>query len=237
MLNNWVALIITFALALGWLRLNDYFAHRGWISGPLSRKIIHMGTGPLFVLCWLLFRDTPEARYLAALVPLAITVQFALVGFGIMKDQSAVDAMSRHGDRREILRGPLYYGIAFVALTIFFWKDSPIGIIALMLLCGGDGLADVLGKRINSRALPWSKRKSWAGTVSMFIGGWVFALVVIAAYLAAGVFPGQFSDYLLPVTAIALVGTATESLPYSDIDNLTVPGIAVLFGYFLLPGK
>jgi phytol kinase len=235
MLNPIVATVITLALSLIWLRLNDMLANRGVISGPLSRKIIHMGTGPLFVICWLLYRDVPSARYLAAIVPLGITVQFALVGLGIMKDQSAVDAMTRRGDPREILRGPLFYGIVFVVLTIAFWKDSPIGIVALMLLCGGDGLADVIGKRLNSGPLPWSPRKSWAGTVSMFVGGWAFAVAVLAIYIAAGVFHGPLSAYLLPVTIIALAGTIMESLPISDVDNLTVPALAVAMGFFVLP--
>jgi len=54
--------------------------------------------------------------------------------------------MSRNGDRREILRGPLYYGIIFVVMTLVFWKDSPIGMVAVMLMCGGDGLADIMGR-------------------------------------------------------------------------------------------
>ena len=97
-----------------------------------------------------------SSRWLAALVPLLITVQFFLVGTGILKDAAAVEAMSRTGDRREILRGPLYYGIAFVVLTLVYWRDSPLGIVALMVLCGGDGLADVIGKRLGKARLPWS---------------------------------------------------------------------------------
>ena len=76
-----VATAVTFALALGWLRLMDALAARGLIESRASRKIIHIGTGPLFVLCWLLFSPAPTARFMAALVPLAITVQFALVGY------------------------------------------------------------------------------------------------------------------------------------------------------------
>jgi len=185
--NNYIALVITFALALAWLRLNDFVAHKGWISGPVSRKIIHMGTGPIFVLCWLLFNNHPLARYLAALVPLAITLQFILVGVGVIKDQAAVDAMSRTGNRKEILRGPLYYGIAFVVLTIFFWKDNPIGIVALMSLCGGDGLADIIGKRFGgNNKLSWSKKKTLAGSLGMLAGGWVFSVVVLGLSLAGG---------------------------------------------------
>ncbi|MBI3167593.1 MAG: phosphatidate cytidylyltransferase, partial [Chloroflexi bacterium] len=164
-MNNYIALALTFAIALGFLRLMDFFAHRGWIESKLSRKLIHIGTGPIFVLCWFLFDDVPSARWLAALVPFAITAQFALIGFGVIKDKASVDAMSRTGDPKEILRGPLYYGIMFVVLTLVYWKDSPIGIIALMMMCGGDGIADIFGRRIPSPKLPWSKEKSVAGMV------------------------------------------------------------------------
>ena len=137
--NNILALIITFLVALAWLRINDYLAHHGWIESRLSRKFIHIGTGPFFVLCWLLFNSNPINKYLAALVPLAFTIQFLLIGIGVIKDEASVKAMSRSGDRREILRGPLYYGIIFVILTIAYWKYTPIGIVGLMLMCGGDG--------------------------------------------------------------------------------------------------
>jgi phytol kinase len=99
--NNYIALIITFVLSLAFLRLMDFIAHRGWMDSKLSRKVIHIGTGPLFVLCWLMFNDAPEARWLAALVPFSITVQFALIGLGAMKDEASVKAMSRTGDQKK----------------------------------------------------------------------------------------------------------------------------------------
>jgi len=231
--NNFLALGITFASALIWLRLNDFAAHRGWIDSHLSRKIIHMGTGPIFVLCWLLFNDAPSARYLAALVPLTITAQFALVGLGIMKDEAAVQAMSRTGDRREILRGPLFYGIVFVVLTLIYWKDSPIGMVGLMLMCGGDGLADVFGRRWGQTKLPWTSEKSWIGSLGMLLGGWVFAAFILWVYVESGVFAAPFNIYLIPLTIIALVGTLVESLPIKDVDNITVTLAAVILGQIL----
>jgi phytol kinase len=231
--QNIIALIITFSASLIWLRANDFAAHRGWISSQLSRKIIHMGTGPIYVLCWLLFTDVNYARYLAALVPLLITVQFFLVGIGVISDDAAVQAMSRTGDRREILRGPLYYGIIFVLLTIIFWLDSPIGIVALMLMCGGDGLADIFGRKFGHRKLPWNPGKSWAGSLGMLIGGWLFALIIVGIYVTNGIFVDAMTDYLLAITLIALVGTMVESLPVRDTDNITVTVSAVILGYFL----
>ena len=103
-IQNIIALIITFAAALIFLRIMDFTAQKGWVGSRTSRKLIHIGTGPIFVICWLLFNDAGYTRWLAALVPLSITIQFALVGLGIMKDEGAVQGMSRTGDPREILR-------------------------------------------------------------------------------------------------------------------------------------
>ena len=232
-MNNIIATTITFVIALGFLRLMDFLAQRGWIESRLSRKLIHIGTGPVFVLCWLMFREGPEARWLAALVPLMIVVQFALVGLGFIKDEAAVQAMSRTGNPREILRGPLFYGIVFVVLTTLFWKDSPIGITALMMMCGGDGLADVLGRRIPSPRLPWSHDKSVAGSLSVFTGGWALSGIILFIYVAAGVFAGPFHRFLLPLTIIAAIGTLVESLPYRDVDNITLTLASVLVGYLV----
>jgi phytol kinase len=231
--NNFFATIITFAVALLWLRINDYAAHRGWMSSHLSRKIIHIGTGPFFVACWLLFNEAGISRYLAALVPLAITVQFALVGTGVIRDESAVRAMSRSGDRREILKGPLFYGVLFVILTIVYWKDSPIGMTALMLMCGGDGLADIVGRKFGEVKLPWNTKKSVAGTLGMFFGGWFLAGAILFLFINQGIFPGTFTDYLFPLTVIALAGAIIESLPLRDIDNITVSITAVILGHLL----
>jgi phytol kinase len=232
-MNPYLATVLTFAIAIVFLRLMDYFAHRGWIESKLSRKFIHIGTGPIFVLCWLMFPDVSFARYLAALVPLLITIQFALVGTGIMKDDAAVEAMTRTGNPKEILRGPLFYGVMFVAMTILYWKDSPIGITALMLMCGGDGIADIVGRRINSPKLPWSLEKSVAGSLSVFAGGALLTALILFIYVSAGIFAMPFTSYLLPITWIALGGMLIESLPFKDIDNITLTLISALIGHFV----
>jgi phytol kinase len=231
--NNFVAMVITLILALGWLRIVDWIAHRGWVTSKTSRKIIHITTGPLFVLCWLLFNERWEARWLAALVPLGITLQFILVGVGAMHDDAAVKAMSRTGDRREILRGPLYYGLVFVIFTLVFWKESPVGIVALMMMCGGDGLADVIGRKAPLGHLPWSKEKSYGGSLAVLIGGFLMSLIVIWIFVLAGIFPGPTTRYLPGIILIAIVGTVIESLPFHDIDNITVSLASVLVGLFV----
>lgn len=235
MLNSdWLALVISFVVSIIWLRINDYAAHKGWISSRLSRKIIHIGTGPLFVVCWLLFPNTQVSRYLAALVPLVITIQFFLVGVGVIKDQSAVDAMTREGNPREILRGPLFYGIVFVVVTVFLWYDTPLGIIALMLMCGGDGLAEILGTRYGRSHIPWNPEKTWIGSLGMFIGGFLLSTATLAIYDAFNIYSYALLTMIPAVALIAFVGTIVETLPLKDIDNITVTLAAIAVGYFLL---
>lgn len=231
-----VATVITLAAALLWLRLIDALAQRGLIEPRLSRKIIHIGTGPLFVLCWNLFSAAAWARWAAALVPLAITAQFVAVGLGWLKDEAAVQAMTRTGDAREILRGPVYYGLVFVICTLVFWRTSPVGLLALMLMCGGDGLADIVGRRLGTAKLPFNHEKSWAGSAGMLVGSFVFAYSFVVLFNALGHFTPRLDlgAAALGVALISLAATAVEALPFHDIDNITVTAVAVALGLWLL---
>lgn len=230
-----VAMVITLAVALIFLRSMDMLAHRGLMDQRLSRKIIHIGTGPLFIGCLNLFSDQWHAPYFAAAVPMLITVQFFAVGMGLIDDPAAVKALSRSGDRREILRGPLYYGIIFVICTIVFWRHSPLGVLALMVMCGGDGLADVVGRRLGAVKLPFNANKSYAGSGAMFLGSFVFGFGFLAFYNALGNFDPMLSLTATAVSVgiISLVATLVESLPFHDIDNVTITVTALILGVFL----
>jgi phytol kinase len=230
-MNPYFATLLTFIIALTFLRLMDFLAQRGLIESRLSRKLIHIGTGPIFVLCWLMYPNVQISRWLAALVPLVITAQFVLVGTGLIKDDAAMKAMSRTGDRREILRGPLFYGIVFIAITLIYWKDSLIGIPALMMMCGGDGIADIVGRRVNSPKLLWSPEKSVAGSLSVLVGGWLLTIFIFGIYIGMGAFSGPITRFLLPVTLIALGAMFVESLPFKDIDNFTIALASILVGH------
>jgi phytol kinase len=104
---------------------------------------------------------------------------------------------------------------------------------ALMLMCGGDGIADLVGRRVKSPKLPWSRQKSVAGSLAVFFGGFVLAAFVLGIYVLAGVFPGPFTGYLIPLLLIALGGMLVESLPFPDVDNITVTAIAALIGHLV----
>jgi phytol kinase len=101
------------------------------------------------------------------------------------------------------------------------------------MLCGGDGIADIVGRRVRSAKLPWSPEKSVAGSLSVFAGGWLMTIFVFSVYVWFGAFSGPVSLYLLPVTWIALGAALVESLSFKDIDNITVTVTSLLIGHLV----
>ncbi|MEM9136780.1 MAG: phosphatidate cytidylyltransferase [Cyanobacteria bacterium P01_F01_bin.42] len=236
LIQDLIATGVTLIGAIAWLRLWDAIAAKRWISSTLSRKIIHITTGPLFVLCWPLFSPSPWARVGAALVPLLISIQFLAVGLGWLHDPDAVQALTRTGDRSEILKGPLLYGLIFVVCTLVFWRTSPVGILGLMVVCGGDGFADIVGRRFGTVKLPWNRDKSWAGSAAMFAGAWLIAAVMLLGFSALGFFSVLPTPPLnwLWLTLIVLTATIIESFPIRDWDNLTIAMTSIGLGLVLL---
>ena len=41
---------------------------------------------------------------------------------------------------RELLRGPLYYVLVLLFSVLVFWRESPIGVVSLSMMSGGDGI-------------------------------------------------------------------------------------------------
>ena len=146
--------------------------------------------------------------------------------------------MTRQGKPAEILRGPLYYGLAAVVCTLL-WRSSPAGILALMVLCGGDGLADIVGRRWGARKLPFSPDKSWVGSGAMFLGSLSFSLAMLWWFERLGYFDVAPAGMAIGGTAarvgaIALTATLVEALPFKDIDNLSLTAVSLGLGFLLL---
>ena len=123
--------------------------------------------------------------------------------------------------------------MVFVVATLLFWLNSPIGIVILMILCGGDGLADIIGRRFGAAKLPWNPRKSWAGSAAMFLGGFGFALAYLVLFSRLGVFDLSIAGSLLPLAVICLAATVVEAVSGQDMDNLTVTFTALGVAWLL----
>jgi len=224
--------------SLLWVYMFRELTRRQMFDQKLSRKLVHITSGTLFILSWVLYSPAPYARYLAASVPLINGIRLVTLGTGLVRDDNAVNSISREGNPRELLGGPLYYVFAMSAVTAMFWRESAIGIAALSLMCGGDGLADIVGRRYGGKhKLPWNKSKTWAGSIAMFIGGVIFTVGFTFIFQHFGYMNVQDPIGMVRgVAIVSLIATIVESLPINKLidDNISVPIGAILAGLFFL---
>ena len=176
----------------------------------LSRKIVHIGTGPVLPLAWVLQVPASIA------VPCAVVV--TLIAF-INHRWNLLPAVEDVGRNSY---GTVAYGFAICLLLILFWADNPAAACAgVLVMAFGDGLAGLIGRSV--RSPNWTlldQRKSIVGTTTMAITS---AVVLLALVLIT---QSQLTPLRLLVVCTLAVGL--EQLSLWGIDNLTVPlGVAL----------
>ncbi len=183
----------------------------------LSRKVVHIGTGPVIPICWYLAIPTQLATYLAFLVTIGLIInhRFRLV--------PAVEDVQRQ------TYGTIAYGVSITFLLALLWQSDPAAVSAgVLIMAFGDGFAGLIGRQVKSPSWKvFGQRKSIAGTLSMACIG-IIILVLIAKVSNASLDP-------LQIIAISGFAVALEQIGPWGIDNLTVP-IGVASAWTLMAG-
>ncbi|XVF75665.1 hypothetical protein PTKIN_Ptkin13bG0205100 [Pterospermum kingtungense] len=174
------ALVLTF----------DTLTEKELIQQSLSRKLVHILSGLLFAVSWPIFSNSLKARYFASLVPLVNCVRLVIHGLSLAgDDQGLIKSVTREGNPKELLRGPLYYVLVLILCALVFWRESPVGVISLAMMCGGDGVADIMGRKFGSSKIPYNQKKSWVGSISMFVFGFFISMGSVSGIHAFYMFP------------------------------------------------
>ncbi|XP_077220258.1 phytol kinase 1 VTE5 [Tasmannia lanceolata] len=220
-----------YSLVLGF----DLLTERKLIQQNLSRKLVHVLSGLLFMSAWPIFSTSPEARYFAALVPLFNCIRLLIYGLSLAKDEGMVKSVTREGNPGELLRGPLYYVLILMISALIFWRESPVGVVSLSMMSGGDGFADIMGRRFGTVKLPYNSQKSWVGSVSMFLFGFSISIGMLCYFSALGYLQFDWGQTAVKVAIISLVATFVESLPITEVldDNISVPLTTMLIAFLL----
>ncbi|GMN23648.1 hypothetical protein TIFTF001_000193 [Ficus carica] len=183
------------------------------------------------MLCWPLFSSGFRGALLAASVPGVNIIRMLLLGLGIWKDEATVKSMSRFGDYRELLKGPLYYATTITLASVIYWRTSPISVAAICNLCAGDGFADIVGRQFGNRKIPYNQNKSIAGSIAMASAGFLASVGYMWYFSSFGFLEARWGT-VLGFFIVSLASTLVESLPISTEldDNLTVPVTSMLVG-------
>ncbi|KAI4302291.1 hypothetical protein MLD38_038061 [Melastoma candidum] len=207
----------------------DNLTQRNLIQQSLSRKLVQILSGLLFMASSPIFSEATSARYFASFVPFVNCLRLLINGLSLATDEGWVKSVTCEGDRAELLRGPLYYVLILIFCAVVFWHDSPPGVILVAMMC----IADIVGRRFGSWKLPHNLRKSWAGSISVFLCGF---LISIGYFTGMGYFELDWSVSLGRVALISLLATAVESLPTNELvdDNISVPAVSIFLSLLTL---
>lgn len=222
-LQDFGAALLTGALGYIFVKGNTWLAEKGYLDPRDSRKIVHLLSAPLFILFWPIFSTADGARYFAAAVSFVNMARLYIAGSG--GDKSLAYAVSRSGNQNEALGGPFLYVVILFASILLFWRDSPVGIVALSAMAAGDGLADLIGRRYGkNNRWPFNPDKSIAGSAAFAVGGTLCATILLnlsSITLSSAVIPGTNPQLIL--AAIMLVSALLEVIPGPLDDNWVVP--------------
>ena len=195
-IGTWMLLVVSAAL----------ICRRRWPERrELSRKIVHIGTGPVIVLAWWL--EVPAS----IAVPAALGVTVITAVNHRLQLLPAVEDVDRNS------YGTVAYGLAISVLLILFWPDKAVAVCAgVLVMAFADGLAGLVGRGMNSPSWTiWQQRKSTAGTLTMAL---VSALVLLVLVLTS-----QSTMHPLRLIAVSALAVGLEQLSRWGLDNLSVP--------------
>lgn len=185
----------------------------------VTRKIVHIVSGPMFLSTWNLYDDN-NAIFWAAMVPILSSACLAI------RSDKFTNVLSRTGENNEIVKGPLIYTLMLSAVTVLFW-NNPAGMIGIIQLAIGDGFSDIIGRKFGKTAWYHNSDKSVEGSLGFLITSFIgSALLLNDKYDSIGV------NELIKVFIISLVCSLVETAPDMD-DNIWVP-LAGILGYDLL---
>ncbi len=191
-----------------------------------------------------------SSRILITIIPIPFLILFGLIGLKIipssnssnsnslLKNSSSssskifsyssllVSAISRSGSPSELLVGPFFYGLIQSFSAYYYYKDSPIGRIIIGILSWGDGFSDIFGRNFgSSNILPWNYKKSFAGSFSFILFGFLCSAGLIRIYQLFSYF-SLFSYFRL--FEIVCLCSFVESISGPNWDNLTIFATVVI---------
>ncbi len=182
----------------------------------LSRKIIHIGTGPVILLAELLNIPKNIAFFSAFFITIALGInyQFRLL--------PAIEDIERKSF------GTIAYGMSITLLLLIFWPNYSSSIsIGVLAMAFGDGLAGLIGRSITSpKWLVLGQTKSIAGTVTML------SVVAITTSIISSI--NNLEIESLEIIVISLIATFLEQISPWGIDNITVPIGVTCLGIWLI---
>jgi len=211
-INNVIVTICGILYVFSVVSIMDYAVKKGF-SQDLSRKIVHVAAGS-WLIFWPLYDQSDWTKYLNITPAFIWTVLLLIKGFTAGPNDQAVKTMTRTGERKELLQGPLYFSIVMNVMgTLFFY--TPLALTSMGLLGWGDGLAPVFGKKYGKHKYKFFTEKSVEGSIAFFTFGFLAAIIFQLLF---------FHNFELKIILIcSVLTTFIEAISPKNLDNVFIP--------------
>ena len=205
-MNNIIGLIVSYAYVFLIIGLAKLFEKK---SKEVSRKFIHIMVGNWWIIAMIFFDNVIYAS-----IPPAT---FVLLNYLSYK-KNIFSAMERDDNEEEGF-GTVYFALSLLILSVITFgilNKPELGLIPVLVMSYGDGLAAVIGQKIPSKKYKIKDtEKSVAGSTTMFI----ISLIAIAGYL----FYTGSNLWILEALVMSAIATVIEAVSIKGLDNITVP--------------
>lgn len=215
---NILGILVSVVFVFVTIGISGVLAKKNIMSNEGTRKFIHIGVANWWFIAMYFF----DKWQFAILVP----ALFVVVNYISYKKQ-VFSSMERSNENNS--PGTVYYAISLLILSFLTFREGSnpvIGLMGILVMGYGDGLAAVIGQtygRYKFQVLGASK--SLEGSLAMFISSFIVAIPILYFSSAPSI--------LLYAIIISLAATAIELFSIKGLDNLTVPLLTSLL-YFLL---
>lgn len=217
--HNALITLFTFIYVFSVPPLMDYLVTNHGLSRDISRKITHICAGSVIIFLPL-YQDGDWSQYLNITVFAVWTLLLVQKGLFAADDDQAVKTMTRTGDKKELLRGTLYFVIVAMICGSLYYKQFA-GVLAMAVLGWGDGLAPIIGVKYGKMKYRVLSDKSVEGSLA-FLAGSLFAGLFFVWLIVPGAFnPGK-------IIIIAVIATIIEGISPKEVDNLLIPATVIL---------
>ncbi|MGC8775524.1 MAG: diacylglycerol/polyprenol kinase family protein, partial [Chlorobaculum sp.] len=147
------------------------------------------------------------------------TVLLIQKGLFAADDDQAVKTMTRTGDKRELLKGTLYFVVVAMICGTLYYKLFA-GVLAMAVLGWGDGLAPIVGTRMGKMTYKVLSEKSVEGSLAFLVGSLLASLFFVWLIVPAAYDPAK-------ITMIVVAATIIEGVSPKEVDNILIP-VAVI---------
>jgi phytol kinase len=211
-------IIIAFLFIFAVIGIAQLLVIREVVSPSVARKLIHISVAHW----WLIAMAFHEMVWTAMVGPVA----FIVLNY-LSYRRHLVTAMDTDESAGNL--GTVYFPVSLLVLVLLtFGGPMPIyvGALGILIMGYGDGLASLFGAHLgHPHETLFRTRKSFAGSVTMFVAS---SLVTLAVTSAAP----EFGDsIILAAITTGVVAMTIEYITPFGLDNLTVPILTSLFFY------